>query len=136
MGHTPQPPVGKHKSCARPLAWIYPMLEELAASLVMTCSTGVPALGCLLPTVAASMEVDALVVNSRSVVRVPSGRQIRLHCRLYRAQHRLRRHEGQPSPSVIDAEARPDPTTLVRATTQGDAMVRAATDIVNRSPSP
>jgi hypothetical protein len=55
---------------ARPPIWVDPMLDELAASLVVSRSAGTPALGRPSTPTAASLEVQALMADTCSPPRM------------------------------------------------------------------
>jgi hypothetical protein len=63
----PDPPVVELCACEGPLAWVDPMLEKLAASLVVSPSAGAPASGCSTVPAAAS-GVDASLADTCSPV--------------------------------------------------------------------
>ena len=56
--------------------WVDPTLKELAASLVMSTPAGAPTPGCSIAPAAASREVDASLVDSRSPSLVQGPPQV------------------------------------------------------------
>jgi hypothetical protein len=84
-----------------------------------------------LPLAVASQEVDASLVDARSSAKTAWWTTDSPPLSPVQGHHRSHCHRGQPS--VVDAEAHLDPA-LVRAATQGHAMVVAPTVAVNCTP--